>query len=69
MLTFCPPRLRLVFASLFLLYSFVPVGVFNPFIPRDVKNGISEMQSLQSNHARELKMRESLEATCITLRR
>ncbi|XP_072075237.1 uncharacterized protein [Arachis hypogaea] len=27
------------------------------------------MQSLQSNHAKELKMRESLEASCITLRR
>ncbi|KAL1363665.1 hypothetical protein HN51_011868 [Arachis hypogaea] len=38
-------------------------------IYEDVKNGISEMHSLQSNHARELKMRESLEATCITLRR
>ncbi|XLU81812.1 hypothetical protein S245_005232, partial [Arachis hypogaea] len=35
----------------------------------DVKNGISKMQSLQSNHAKELKMRESLEASCITLRR
>ncbi|KAL4394618.1 hypothetical protein AHAS_Ahas02G0170000 [Arachis hypogaea] len=72
MLTSHPPHLHLVFASLFLLYSFIPVGVFNPFVPRgfcDVKNGISKMQSLQSNHAKELKMRESLEASCITLRR
>ncbi|MED6175966.1 hypothetical protein PIB30_083339 [Stylosanthes scabra] len=38
-------------------------------IYEDVKNGISEMQSLQSNHTREFKMRESLEATCIALRR
>ncbi|XP_057431067.1 protein At-4/1 [Lotus japonicus] len=38
-------------------------------IYEDVKIGISELQSLQSNHKTELKLRESLQLACTTLKR
>jgi len=36
---------------------------------QDVKIGISEIQSLQSKHSSELKLRESLQITCNNLKK
>lgn len=36
---------------------------------QDVKNDVSEIQSLKSKHSSELKLRESLQITCNNLKK